>query len=433
MPKWLRRIWLVGGLVLIAAAAALLTGAAAATDYDPADDESLRVDRHSEFTDPSIVPPAWPANLPIPMHERPGKRFLIVIDNVAGGAIHIREYAEQPPADGASAPEYQDLPPLGTVITPVTAVNPRGFTASGWAKPGTVCATAVNAIHLKTDHDYSTGRGVIFSLLPIEQAEIDPKNYKSYISHETSLQTDIKAGTGIFGGRWAPLVGSTLCWRPAGTQEAYAPVEPGWVPHAGDTLVIDVRRRKYNPEYIEFENSYGGLIWIKELGEDPYPIGQVLKPVVGVGRFLGTQYAEIGRIRAAHPGVICISTSPKGTIGGFQIIPRDHAMSPEMIYTRYKTQWMVVGPLWALDPSWEGLPPLFSDYLYPAYIPAVDEYGDPNDAVSAMEIYLGRFTVRGRYSDSDDPEEYVLLHEADYLNNYALKNLTHVRIYFPRM
>jgi len=430
MPKYFGKFGLKTGLTVIALLVVLTASAAA--DGDPADDESLRVDRHSEFTNPALIPPEWPVNLPTPMHERPGKRFLIIIENRAGGSIHIGEFTADT-AEDTVFEYYQDLPPIGTVLTPVTAVNPRGFTASGWAKPGTVCASAVNAIHVKTDHDFSTGRGVIFSLLPIEQAEIDPHNYKSYMSHETSLQTDIKGGTEIFGGRWAPLVGSRINYRAAGIAGDYRPVEAGWVPQAGDTIVIDVQRRKYNPEYIEFENSYGGLIWIKELGEDPYPIGQVLKPVVGIGRFLGTQYAEVGRIRAAHPGVICISTSPKGTVGGFQIIPRDHAMSPEMIYTRYKTQWMVVGPLWALDPSWEGLPPLFSDYLYPAYIPAVDEWGEPNDAVSAMEIYLGRFTVRGRYSDSDDPEEYVLLHEADYLDNYALKHLTHVRIYFPTM
>ncbi len=52
-------------------------------------------------------------------------------------------------------------------------------------------------------------------------------------------------------------------------------------------------------------------------------------------------------------------------IGGFQIIPREHAMSPEMTRARTMTQWMVVGPLDARDPSWEGVAPLFRDYLRP--------------------------------------------------------------------
>jgi len=382
--------------------------------------QSVVTDRHSELKNESITAPQWPAYLPEPLHERAGETYWITIDNTPGGSIVIRHIDER-------------IEPIGKVLSPVTGVNVRGFTASGWGRTGAVCASAVNAIHLKTDHDFGLGRGTIFSILPIDQAKVDPANYKSYISHETSLQTDIKAGSSIFGGKWTPLVGSKLycCdadWMTAGEID-FHPVQVGYIPREGDILVIEVQRRRYNPEYVEFTNSYGGLIWIKELGRDPYPIGQVLKPVVGTGRFLGTTYAESGRIRAVHPGVICLSTSPEGTVGGFQIIPRDHAMSPEMIYTRYKTQWMVVGPLWALDPSWEGLPPLFSDYLYPSYTP-VNEDGE-SGAASAMETYLSRFTVRGRYSDAEDPEQYVILREESSYNNFCLKYLTHVRIYFP--
>lgn len=424
----MRYTWAI--LAALAIALSFAPGTGSADDSKP-----LVSDRHDEFTDPALAPPEWPAHLPQPLHERqPMYTFQIVFENVAGGCIDVLGF---PDSEGAIT--------VGHVISPVTATNPRGFTAAGWAEAGTVCASAVNAIHVKTDHDYTTGRGTIFSILPIEQAKVDPRNYKSYLSHETSLQTDIPAGTDIFGGRWTPLVGSlalyflpeggigqTPAMLPDGTQSRGMIAGPDWKPEEGQEISIIWQRRQYNPEYIEFENSFGGLILIKELGEEPYPIGQVLKPVVGIGRFLGTQYADTGRIRAAHPGVICISTSPMGTIGGFQIIPRDHAMSREMIYTRYKTQWMVVGPLWALDPSWEGTPPLFSDYLYPAYIPAVVD-GEPNDALTPMEIYLGRFTVRGRYADSDDPDEYRLLEEAVYLDHYALKYLTHIRIYFPRV
>lgn len=396
-----------------------------------ASDEPAVIDRHDEMSDPAIEPPAWPDYLPVPLHEQDGETFQIVLENWVGGAIYTLEYQPSGAAAAGAFTAREVRTAIGEVISPVTAVNPRGFTASGWGEIGTVCASAVNAIHVKTDHDYGLGRGTIFSILPIEQAKVDPNNYKSYISHGTSLQTDIPGGQGIFGGGWAPLVGSELQFRNAASKGGdLLKADPGWVPAVDEVIVLEVTRKRYNPEYVEFENAYGGLIWIKELGRDPYPIGQVLKPVVGIGRFLGTQYAGTGRIRAAHPGVICISTSPDGIVGGFQIIPRDHAMSREMIYTRYKTQWMVVGPLWALDPSWEGLPPLFSDYLYPSYIPSVID-GEPNDAVSAMEIYLSRFTVRGRYADADDPEMYRILNEETYLDHYALKNLTHLRIYFP--
>jgi len=45
-------------------------------------------------------------------------------------------------------------------------------------------------------------------------------------------------------------------------------------------------------------------------------LGLVLKPVFGVGRLEGTKWA--GRIRANHPGVICVSTSREGKVGDFK-------------------------------------------------------------------------------------------------------------------
>lgn len=402
------------------------------------DPEPARVfpNRHSELADPALrlgpEGPPLPGMYPVPAHQRVREVFYIVIENKRDGLISV--YKELHPGSGTAAQPLDLAPPevLGHVLAPVTQVNPKGFTASGWAQPGTICASAVNAIHLKTDHNYNDGRGVIFSLEPVEFAQFDTKAYKSYFNKSSSLFTDIPAGTGIFGGQWAPLVGSQLLLAPDLAHGQYAPLEPGYVPRDGDTIAIRVARHKYNPEWIEFENSFGGLIWVKELGLDAYPIGQVLKPVVGIGRFLGTQYAAIGRIRAAHPGVLCISTSPDNIIGGFQIIPRDHAMSPEMTYARVKTQWMVVGPLWALDPSWEGLPPLFTDYFYPAFTPAFNADGTTNEEVTGAAVFLDRFTVRARYSDAEDPGKYILLREADLIDNYALKTLTHLRVFFPR-
>jgi hypothetical protein len=392
-------------------------------------------DRHSELGDPALrtdpQQPALPGVYPTPAQYREREYFFIIVENWQDGAISVC------PPDGASLdsaqvqPDEAALRPAGHVLAPVSEVNRKGFTASGWGEIGTVCATAVNAIHIKTDHNYNDGRGVIFSLLPVEQGKKDPHNYKSYLSLESSLLTDIQGGTGIFGGEYAPLVGSRLL-LPVDGGAGWAQAPAGWVPRAGGRFAIAVARRKYNPEYIEFENRFGGIIWIKEQGTDPYPIGQVLKPVAGAGRFLGTQYADVGRIRAAHPGVIDISTTPYGVTGGFQIIPRDHAMSPEMTYVRYKTQWMVVGPLWALDPSWEGLPPLFTDYLYPAWNPppaSGQSQHYPPDADAAK--YLNSFTVLGRYADSADPAQYELLHSSQY-DHFALKNLTHIRIYFPQ-
>ena len=453
----------VAGLLLITLLS-LFPAPSHGAEADP--DAEPRVpytDRHLEMSDQSkrIIPPKpdLPGIYPTPLELRERQTFWIKIENRKDGAITVFD------SDGRSHA-------AGLVLAPVAKTNPNGFTASGWGAIGRVTATSVNAIHIKVDHDYSTGKGTIFSLTPVEFADFDPKSYKSYFNGSTSLFTDIKAGTEIFGGKWAPLVGSRLYLHP-GTQvpatTAIAPPEgkdaaaapdglawggvdhiglhdpdmkpltapdgtgtvrpavAGYVPKDGDVMYFKVDRLKYNPEWIEFENRFGGIIWVKEIGMEPYPIGQVLKPVAGCGRFLGTQYAGTGRIRANHPGVIDISTCPEGITGGFQIIPRDHSMSSEMTNARVKTQWMVIGPLYALDPSWEGLPPLFTDYLYPAWT-AADTSNDPRSA----DTYLSRFTVRARYSDDPEPSKYVLIHEKHGLDNLAFKTMTHVRIYFPR-
>ena len=80
--------------------------------------------------------------------------FRLRIINTAGGTIEASRDA------GASWIS------VGRVVAPVTRVNPKGFTASKWAAVSAVCATAVNAIHIKVANNPETGRGMIFSLVP---------------------------------------------------------------------------------------------------------------------------------------------------------------------------------------------------------------------------------------------------------------------------
>jgi len=363
--------------------------------------------------------------------------FSIVIENAKDGRILIWRSGQ--------AIE------VGKVLIPVTAVNENGFTASQWGKDGTVCASAVNAIHVKVRNNPETGRGVIFSLLPKEFLNIDPAEYKSYLSKNASLFTDIPAGTGIFGGGWAPIVGAPVEVSKTLPKELQAELEFGalghqfnedakdkdpsaqplpmpvnYTPSEGDSLFIRVVYPHF-PIYLEFENKFGGLIRIKYAGKEPEPIGQVLKPVAGVGRFEGTTYARVGRIRANHPGVIDISTSPLGQIGGFQIIPREHAMSPEMTLARTLTQWMVVGPLDALAPSWEGTSPLFSGYIFPSYIPLLSDAPEHAD-ISALNRLLSRFYVLAKMRGNSDWGPLPTVIGRD---DTALVDLEAIRIYFP--
>ncbi len=311
----------------------------------------------------------------------------IRIENRAGGAISVSR------TNGA------EWLTIGQVVRPATTVNPKGYNASRWVPDSTVAATAVNAIHIKVRTDKTTGRGVIFSITPADKTVGAATEKPS-----ASIITDVLAGQGIFGGL-GPTVGSSVHLAQNG--ETLVPLDSEYEPARGDVLVITRHRPPRAVRYIDFENKFGGLITLTYCHAKGKPhfsrsagparlsspksqpaqpgaaglenpayalevlaqevIGQVLKPVVGIGRFEGTVYAAPGRLRANHAGVIDISTSPLGLVGGFQIVPRGHANDPEVWYIRSKTQWMVVGPIDGREPSWEGVPPLFAGYLYPSY------------------------------------------------------------------
>lgn len=317
---------------------------------------------------------------------------------------------------------------LGHVVTFTEKVSTDGYTASKWAPIGAVAATAVNAIHIRTGYNAKDDRGVVFSLLPKELMTVAGQKLASFLSPDASIYTDIAGGTGIFGGHWAPILGNPVYLEtPAGLQR----MADGYVPKKGDVLTIPVMEPTDSPQAFVFENRFGGFI--SEIGWDGKEtvIGQVLKPVEGVGRFTGTQYTHIGRLRANHNGVIDISVSGFGAIGGFQIIPRAHAMSPEMTRARTMTQWMVIGPLDARDPSWEGTAPLFRDYLRPSW--AEDDIDHPD--------WLTRFSdrthieVRIKNGPWQDLPEFTFDPDLskplpDWANT-ALQDLTHVRISLP--
>ena len=263
--------------------------------------------------------------------------YRLRIVNDAGGEI------------SASLDAGESWTALGRVLRWTGKINPRAFAASTFAPVGTVAATAVNAIHVKTDHSPETDRAAIFSLVPREFADLAQAEYESFLSPDSSIYTDLPGGDGIFGGGWAPLVGNPVELE---TAEGLAPLPRGYLPKRGDVIVIRVLRPQRDPSQIVFENRFQGLITLQYPDGACEVIGTVLRPVVGVGRFPGSLHAGIGRIRANHPGVVDISVSPKGRIGAFQIIPAEHAMDPGTTYSRVKTQWMVVGPVCATDPSW---------------------------------------------------------------------------------
>lgn len=339
--------------------------------------------------------------------------YRIIIHNVVNGEIE------------ASRDKGGTWQTLGKVLAPAAKVNDEGYTASKWVDDGDIAAVAVNAIHVKTDYNEKEEKGIIFNISPKEYF-----NKLAVTSPEATIFTDIKAGEGIFGGGFSPFVGSRVQVLGPGNQ--FGDIQTGYSPSIGDVMLIRVERPTKYPKEIVFENRFGGLISIKYLDGETRYIGQVLRPVEGVGRFIGSEYADVGRIRANHAGVICISTSPlvNCELGGFQIIPSGHGMSQEMITARTLTQWMVIGPISALDPSFEGVAPFFKYFLQPRY--SEDDIDKPD----WQQRMLERFLVEVKYKGSDEwkpmPAFSMDLNKPlPKWANTAMEGVTHIRILFP--
>ncbi len=341
----------------------------------------------------------------------------IVIENQPSGRILINKH-------GSSTWET-----AGKVVYACQKVNPKGYTASKWAKPSSVAACAVNAIHIKTGDNTFESKGVVFSLLPSEMANF-PGAYNSFLSPDSSIYTDINAGTSVFGGPYSPYVGSPVYFK-RGTKE-FVPLPEDYIPEVGDMIMIKVLKPVVYPKSIIFENREGGNVRLVMSGDQEQVIGEVIKPVHGVGRFQGTVFASVGRIRANHTGVIDVSTSAMNRTGGFQVIPSGHALSPEMENALKLTQWMVVAPVPGYEEFLEGMPPLFSGYIRPVY--SETDF----DSDRWLNDLLGRFVADVRFKDGRGwepmPEFEIDPDQGKQLPGWAsgaLENVTHIRILFP--
>ncbi|MDD4179627.1 MAG: hypothetical protein PHH14_06245, partial [Candidatus Margulisbacteria bacterium] len=340
--------------------------------------------------------------------------FRIKVWNQPGGTIEV------------SSDQGKNWLTVGSVIYPSIKTNPEGYTASRWVDDGRVAATAVNAIHIKTAT--KKGGGVVFSLLPKEFL-VKQKDYNSYLSPTSSIYTDIPAGESIFGGGYAPFVGNKLLLARPGYTVGTLPA--GYVPAVGDKIYIIVERPVAYPKEIVFENRFGGKITIKYRSGGEKVIGEVLRPVVGVGRFDGTRYASAGRIRADHAGVIDVSTSRFGRIGGFQIVPSLHGSN--MKAARELTQWMVIGPAEGSDEAYEGKAPFFKYFIRPAYYSG--DFAEDDWEKKVMARFLVDAKVKG--SDQWQPlpiyefSEYELTGDVPAWASDALLNITYLRILFP--
>ncbi len=308
---------------------------------------------------------------------------------------------------GASA--YALLPDgsrydLGTILSlPQTSRWPS-YTASQWGQAGSVCASAVNAVHLLCSVEKGKGRTI--SILP-EKTIAPAAGKKTYFS----IQKD--AGTGLFGG-WAPPVGTPVYIIKKGSSQSRLSSEN--FPEEGDVLFMPVEEKEH-PFLIDIENRPGGRV-IAWNSRGVNVIARVIRPVYGVGRFGGTLFQTDSRIRANHTGVIDISTSPVGEIGGFQILPLFHAGSKEMASAWTLTQWMIIGT--ENGHRLIGSRPLFSDGLVPG--------GQLSDHLWDIWSTYGR---RPLVLCRIDGGSWQALPKHSGKDDKALFNVTHIRLYYP--
>ncbi len=336
----------------------------------------------------------------------------IKIVNQAGGSIEVSSNAGK---------NWQKI---GKVIYPSIKTNAESYKAARWVPDGRVAATSVNAIHLKTATASANGSGIIFSLLPAEFVKT-AKARRSYLSPDSSIYTDLPAGETIFGGSFSPFVGNRLLVSRAPEPALLLP--NNYKPQLGDKIYIIVERPIDYPRDIVFENKFGGKITIDYFNGSEKVIGRVLRPVVGVGRFEGSKFSGVGRIRANHAGVIDVSTSRLGKVGGFQIVPAEHGSN--LSYVRTSTQWMVIGA----DEPLEGKAPFFKYFIRPVY-----GEGDL-EAEDWESKFLLRFLVEVKLKGSDrwqsmpvmEFDDYYLSGDLPVWANDALKDITYLRLLFP--
>jgi hypothetical protein len=253
--------------------------------------------------------------------------------------------------------------PDGSVIeagrvmgVPVKSRHPS-FTASKYGIGGQVIATAANAHHFQISVEDGAGRTM--SLIPAQTFAPAP-------GYGTSFVVEGIGGSGLWG-RYSPLVGSPVyIINKAGMPVLFNNFQ---LFQYASAVEIRVYRPEREAEYLEIENAVGGRAWYHDSYGD-HQFAVVESGVSGTGRFEGTLYQGLGQIRANHPGVICVSTSPKREIGGFQIVPLSHTYSREMQKTRGMSQYIVLRGVDFEDIA--GQSPFFRGYVRPGDVDDVD-------------------------------------------------------------
>ena len=256
---------------------------------------------------------------------------------------------------------------IGRVTAPAMQ-SLMGYSASGYAQPGTVAATAVHGLRIRVG-DLDTPDPLLINILPIEFSRT-PTLFGGHVSGLSGIYTNIAVGTSIFR-ELSPLVGNSV-FQESGMGSGQSLLPLNFIPKAGDVLQITVLQPANPLAEVFFDNVAGGAVRVTYADGTNRLLTHVVKPVVGIGRYDGCSYTGVGAINTNHDGVITVSTAPVTTSplfegtgeerrGGFQIQPAFHnaqgdgagAPSVLVIGSRKKPA----------APEMEGTPPLFYGYF----------------------------------------------------------------------
>ncbi len=256
---------------------------------------------------------------------------------------------------------------VGRVTAPATE-SLMGYSASGYAQPGTVAAVAVHGLRIRVG-DLDAPDPLLINILPREFAQT-PNLFGGHVSGLSGIYTNIPVGTGIFRDL-SPFVGNPVSLENKVGGDSM-PLPLNYIPHEGDVLLIRALAPANPLKEVFFDNVAGGEVRATFADRTTKLLTHVVKPVVGVGRYDGCSYTGVGALNTNHDGVLTVSTAPVTTSplfegigperrGGFQIQPAYHnaqgdgagAPSVLVIGSRKKPP----------APEMEGTPPLFYGYF----------------------------------------------------------------------
>jgi hypothetical protein len=316
----------------------------------PQPGQSAPVVQQVQQAQPGFIPDEAALRVPPPQQKLV---YSVVIENRKGGFIRVVD----PPAQFLLARPGIDI---GAVVRPATVLNTESFHASLWGKAGTVVGSAVNAVHIKAYDQTNAPRAAVITLVPAQLLEHELDGSPAKLRND-QIYTDIPGGRGIFGGAYPLIVGNPVTVFRDQRRITFGPGNNAL--QAGDVIIVQVQTPQQWPRQLLLQNSVGGKVTLTDGGGAVLEIGSVEKPVSGTGRFIGGIFSESGGIRATHTGVLDIDFSPQGQLGGLQLIPHAHSLSPELTYSQESPPYgILLGPD---GTDMRGQAPVFSGYMYP--------------------------------------------------------------------